>query len=265
MRGHLGAVGAQQVQSLRQVVLALGVVGREPRQRAEQRGSVEHVYAGVDLANPQLLVGGVARLLGLHDARHRPVGIAHDASVAAGIVEHRRGHRDRGPAARVSFDQVADRLSADQGDVAAEDHDGRIGVDLLGGRAHGAAGAVGLGLHGQLDSVGQDCRERAGGRVHHDDALGAGGQSRAHRPQHHRNAAQVVQHLGRGRAHARALPGGKDQDGGGGHRHDSIALAVEPWTAHIDMLIQTYGGTRGGVLGAHWGAGIRTPILRTKT
>ena len=33
---------------------------------------------------------------------------------------------------------------------------------------------------------GSTSRERAGGRVDHDDTLGTGAQSRAHRPQHHR-------------------------------------------------------------------------------
>ena len=47
---------------------------------------------------------------------------------------------------------------------------------------------------------------------------------RAHRPQHHRQAAQLVQHLRRARAHARALARGEDQDGGSAHRRDASPL-----------------------------------------
>ena len=72
-------------------------------------------------------------------------------------------------------------------------------------------------------------------------ALGAGLQGCAHRPQHHRDPAQLVQDLRQLRAHARALARSEDQDDGCTHCRDAIRHAPS------------------------WGAGIRTPILRTKT
>ncbi len=212
---HERAAQAQQVERLRQVVLALSVLGGESRQHTEQRRAVEHVYAGVDLADLQLGVACVAGLLGLDDARDRPAGVAHDPAVAARVLEHGGGHRGGGAAVGVRLYELGDRVGADERNVAAEHDRRRAGLDQIGGRAHRPAGPVRALLHGQLDSLGQHVGKRPRRRIDHHDAPRAGRERGAHRPQHHRDAAQLVQNLRRGRAHTRTLACGQDQDGRG--------------------------------------------------
>src|SRR6185437_13454503 len=121
--------------------------------------------------------------------------------------------------ARMRFDEFGDRLGVDEWNVTAEDDHGRGGINVLRGGSYGAAGAIGLWLYGKLYLLRQDLSQRMRGRVHHDDAIGTGSQCGPYGPHHHRNATQVMQHLGRGRAHTRALSCGEDQEGrGGGHR-----------------------------------------------
>ena len=116
------SVGAQEIEHLRQIQLALGVVGAQAWQRALQRARVEGEDAGVDLSDLELLGARVAVRLGLHDALHRAVGAAHDPAVAGGIVEHRRHHRGGRAALRVHLGQAADRLRADERHIPAEHH-----------------------------------------------------------------------------------------------------------------------------------------------
>ena len=212
VRGDLRAVGAKQVERLRQVVLALRVVGAQSPQHVEQRGAVEDIDAGVDLADLELCGTRVARCLGLHDLRDGALRVTHHAPVAARIREHRRGHRRRRPAGLVRRDQLGDRLGADQRYVAAQYHDGRACVDRLGRGDHRAAGAVGLWLHDQLDTIRQDRGERPRRRIDDHDARRARAQSGAHRPQAHRQPAELVQHLRYLRAHPRPLARSEDHD-----------------------------------------------------
>ena len=67
-----------------QVVLALRVLRLQLPQDLQQRGHLEGVEAGVDLAHPGL-VGG--RVLGLHDGAHAARLVAQHPPVRAGIVE----------------------------------------------------------------------------------------------------------------------------------------------------------------------------------
>ncbi len=202
VRGDGAAVGADQIERLGQVQLALGVLGAQPRQRLAQGMRREHVHASVHLAYQQLLGRGVAVGLRLYDRHDGSVAVAHHAPVAAGIVEQGARHRRACAAALVRIDELCDRLGADERDVAAEDHHRSVAiaaerVERREARHDGAAGAVGLGLDREPDALGQHPLERALGRVYDDDLPGAGGEGGAHGPQHHRQTAQLVQHLRR--------------------------------------------------------------------
>jgi hypothetical protein len=113
----------------------------------------------------------------------------------------------------VGGQQRRDDLGVDQRVIAREDDDG-LGVahDVVRG-AHGAAGAVGLGLDDRLGAVGQARREVAIGGDDHRDPPGAGIARRENRPGDHRPAAHRVQHLGQRRVHPGALARSHDQDG----------------------------------------------------
>ncbi len=214
VRGHALAVGAQQVQGLWEIQLALGVVRGQPRQGTQQRGAVEDVDAGVDLANLKLGGGGVPGRLGLDHALDGALRVAHHTPVAAGIVEQGGGHRRGGPRLFVGDDEPGDGPSIDERDIAAENHDGVLTVEQVDRGAYGAAGPVGDGLDDQLDPRGQHGLKRPGGSVDDYDLAGPGLQRGLHGPEQHRPPAQLVQDLGRRRAHAGSLAGGEDQDGG---------------------------------------------------
>ncbi len=88
---------------------ALSVPSRGSARRSAPRG--EHEDARVDLADLALgLRSSRPSRLGLDHARRRAVGVAHDAPVAARVLEHRRRHRRRRAAARVRLEQLGDRL-----------------------------------------------------------------------------------------------------------------------------------------------------------
>ena len=171
------------------------------------------------LISPIARIVGVdaRRVLGLDDALDVAVGVADDAAVGAGVVELDGHHGRAGVGGAVRLEQRGDDLGVDQRVVAGEDDDG-VGVadDVVRG-AHGAAGAVGLGLDDGLGALGQARGEVAVGRDDHDDALGAGLARGEHRPGDHRPPADGMQHLRQRRVHPRALARGHDQDGGPAH------------------------------------------------
>ncbi len=168
-----------QVQRLRQVQLALGVVGAQPRQRRAQRLSGEHVDARVDLLDLELLRRRVAVGLGLDDALHVAAGVAHHASIAAGVGEDRGRHRRAGAAVGVRAHEPLDRLGADERHVAAE-HDHRsVGARPAASSSATAAATappvpLATRLHRELDALGQQALQGALGRVDDDDVAGAG-------------------------------------------------------------------------------------------
>ena len=152
---------------------------------------------------------------------------AHDAPVAGRVLELHRRHRRRRAALLVRPREPGDRLGGDQRHIAVE-HEHRVaGADVPGGRAHGVAGAVGLLLHGELDTVGQPALEPAPRAVHDHDPPCPGLLRGPDRPADHRPPADRVQDLRRVGAHARALARGEDQHGGSGHaEHRSIGHAA---------------------------------------
>ena len=172
---------------------------------------------GVDLAMAAGL-GGVTVGLGIHHGLARAVGRAHDAAVPGGVVQHRGDHRGGTAVAGVGGDEVADGLGGHERHVAAQDDHGRIGVDVPGGRAHGTAGAVGHGLHGEQHAVGEMALQRAIGAADDDHPGGAGLQGGCHGPADHRPSADLVEHLRGARTHPGSLScGHHDDDGGDAH------------------------------------------------
>ena len=176
MRGDRLSVAAQQVERLRQVQLALRVIGTQTRQRLAQRARLKRVDSGVDLADLQVRGARVAVALGLHDAQHRAGVVAHDASVAARVLDDARDHRRRRAAALVRRDQALDRLGAEQRHVAAQHDDRPLAaarrdrVDVLHRRSYGPARAVGHRLNRQFDALRQHMLERPRRRVDDDHA-----------------------------------------------------------------------------------------------
>ena len=106
--------------------------------RAQQLG-VEGVDAGVDLADRPLRLVGV---LLLDDAEHRAVGVAQHPAVAGRVVDGGGHDGDRGAAARVPADQVAQGGGLQQGYVAVRHQDGAADLgDRVERALDGPAGA----------------------------------------------------------------------------------------------------------------------------
>ena len=103
MCGDSPTVRADQIECLRQVQLALGVVVAQPRQRRTERVVREHVHAGVHLADLQLLGCRVPVGLGLDHTLDHAVLVAHHPPIPARIVEHRARHRRLRAALRVGL------------------------------------------------------------------------------------------------------------------------------------------------------------------
>ena len=91
-------LGAQLRERLREVQLALGVVGLQARQDRRQGLRVEGVDAGVHLTDLELGGRGVLAVLRLDDPFHEAGRVAHDAPVARRVLEHRGDHRGGRPA-----------------------------------------------------------------------------------------------------------------------------------------------------------------------
>ncbi len=223
MRPHGPAGRAQRGQDVREVRLALGGARRERLQGGEQRAGVEQVQARVDLADRHLRLGGVAGHLRLDHAVHAAAGVPHHAAVAARVGELHR--RDRRPRVAVTGDQRLDRLGGEQRHVAVDDERRCARIDQAGGGHDGAAGAVGLGLHGDLDALGQVRREPPVRVVDDDHARGAGLLGGLDRPQKHRPSADRVQDLGQGGAHPGALARREDDHCGCRHRGEIVVSA----------------------------------------
>ena len=184
-----GGRAVDQLQDLRKVQLALGVVGRELGQGVPEGLRVKAEDPGVDLVDRELLVGGIAGALGLDDALDGAVAVADHTAVAGRVVEDRGEHRRAGG---VGVHERGDRLGGDERHVAGQDDDGAGAVDLGCGGSDGAAGAVGLRLDRDVDVVGEDLLGRRVGRVDHHDVLCAGLLRGDDRPQNHRPPAQIV-------------------------------------------------------------------------
>ena len=221
-------VGAQQRQHVGQVELALRVVGRRAPQRLEQVAARERVDAGVDLADRLLLGRRVAGRLGLHhalDAARRRRGRRGRSRAGRRAPSSPSWPPRRSPRGRA---RAPDRLGGDQRHVAVEHEHRVVGVDVVGRRADGVAGAVGLLLDRHLDVLGQRVGERALRPVDDDDPAGAGLARGGDRPLDHR-AARTAGAAPSGPSERIRVPSpaARISDGGSGHAgHRSIGLAL---------------------------------------
>ncbi|OEI69381.1 hypothetical protein Cus16_1225 [Curtobacterium sp. ER1/6] len=228
------------------VLLALGVRGGERRQHGAQVRHVEGVDAGVVLGDGAL---GVRRVLVLDDADEGAGGVADDAAETGGVVGDRAHERDG--VAGVGVQERAERHRVEQRDVAGEHHDGA--VEVVGQRLDRdldrSSGA------GDLVLVDDDRVGRALGDLVRDalplvpdDDGEVLGLERGGRPQHVREEGQAgepVQHLRGGRLHARALPGGEDDDGDALVGHAPILAQALPSGARPARTRRTHSAVSG--------------------
>ena len=229
--------GAQHLDRVGQVVLALRVLGAQPAQRGREQVAPEAVDRRVDLVDLELLGVGVGVL---DDAGDPVVLVADDAAVA------RSGRRAcavstvaAASCIRCSVASIAIVSARTQRVVAGQHEDVVFGVEIVERRverdAHRVAGAA---LHALLDELDRHLGdelllERLGdplGAVADDDhdplerQLG----QRVDDVQHHRAPAQRVQHLRRAGAHARALAGGEHDGGEGSVLAHARAIGSRP-------------------------------------
>ena len=136
-RDHLVPGGAQHLDRVGQVVLALRVLGAQAPERGREQVAAEAVDRRVDLVDLALLDVGVGVL---DDAGHPVVLVADHAAVAGrvggGHGEHRRG----GVLHSVLGGQHRDRLGAQQRVVARQHEDVVFGVEVVEG-AQNACGS----------------------------------------------------------------------------------------------------------------------------
>ena len=209
------AVLAGQAHGVGEVVLALGVVVGDPRQRRDQELGVEGEDPGVDLVDLALLGRGV---LLLHDRLDVTLLVAHHAAVA---------ERARHPAAEdahgalgglVLLGEGLEGLPLQQRGVAGSDDDGAGGrTASLHRDAYGVAGALLRLLHRQHRAGQQlgDVRPDLLALVA-DDRDDAGRLDGLHGAEHvadHGAPGDRVQHLHGLRLHAGAAAGGEHDDG----------------------------------------------------
>ena len=219
---HPLAVAARDRDDVGDVELALRVVGRQALERVAQRLGLEGVDAGVELADPQLVLGGV---LLLHDPGDRPRRAAQDPAVAGRVVEVAGQQRDGVGLGVMDGDEVGERLAGEQRGVAVRHDDGALQARQVGeGALDGVAGAQLLLLHDRA-RLGRDVGEVGDDLVAAvaDDDDEMGGLQRAGSSDgvvDQGPATDRVQDLRDRRLHPGALAGSEDDHGGrssGGH------------------------------------------------
>ena len=201
---------ARETDNVREVIFALGVVVADLRQKLRQRFGFDSDDAGIAEGDLQLLR---ARIFRFDDRFKRPVRAELQTTVGARRVRAEAENGDAG--ARVDF--VCERAHG------LRLHQRRVGVE----HEHGAAGALQRGhrLHHRIARAARRRlhRDRRVGprgagaladfrRVIADDDAEPRRRQRRGGGEHvlqHRPAGDRVQHLGRFRAHARALAGGE--------------------------------------------------------
>ncbi len=196
-----------------EVVLALRVLGAEPAQRGREQPAPEAVDRRVDLVDGEFVGVGVGLL---DDAVDPPLGVAHDPAVAGGIVDPGGEQRRGGVGAAVLGGQLREGLGPQQGRVAHHDDQVVLEVEVVGeGAERDAGGVAGAALALLLDELDRDVAGELllqglghvlrGMTDHHHDAFERQQLQRVEHVQQHRTAAERVQHLGGGGAHAGAL------------------------------------------------------------
>ena len=177
-------------------------------------------------------------VLGLDDPLDVAVGVADDRGrrrrgrrARPSSPSPRRRRRGGSRAGRRSISAETSGWSPERTTTVSESR------DQVERGAHGAAGAVGLRLdrRSRCRRAGPAERSRSGETITRDPP-GAGLARGEHRPGDHRPPADRVQDLRQRGAHARALAGGHDQDGGPAHPRNrsaraARALSIEAVTA----------------------------------
>ncbi len=186
---------------------------------------VERVDARVRLGDGQLFG---RRVLVLDDPDERTVSVTHDPSEAGRVRGDRTDEGRPVAAAGVRVDEQAERRRIEQRDVAGEHHDGtvEVGGERLDGDLDRATGTGDVVLVDD-DGVGRALGDLRRDEVtlvpdDHRDVFRPEGRRRPQDVGDERQPGEPVQHLGGGRLHARALPGGEDDDGDALVGHGSI-------------------------------------------
>ena len=154
-----------------------------------------------------VLISAILQLLGrrvflLDDARHLAVLIAHDAAVAAGIVERDGEHAVAASARAVG--QRLQRAGARERHVAVQHQRGHGRIEQRQRLLHRVAGAELLLLHGELDVRRRYCLPHGFGAMtdHHDQTCGLERACSVDDMSEERPAGQGMEHLGKRGPHA---------------------------------------------------------------
>ena len=203
---------------VRQVILALIVVGPDLGERRPQTPRVEAVDARVDLGDLLLVVGRIA----LFDDARDPPALTEDSPVPLRPVHDGRQHR-RGRSRRlVVAHETPEGLARKQRHVTRE-HQRRAGAARRPRLQDGVARAEPLALLDERDRVARGRAHALGIRADdHDEPVG----DHARRPEDVPDqgaATERVEHLGLPRAHPLGVAGGEDDGGQSVHLTHSIA------------------------------------------
>ena len=217
VRAHPETAPAGDGDDVREVLLALRVVGAHLGEGFAQDRRVERVEATVDLADRALLLVGV---LLLDDRDDRALRVTDDAAVARGVLERRRDDGDGTAGRVVRRDESLERGARQQRHVAVGDDDGagEVAGQRLERALHGAPCPLDVVLVGD-DRLRVDLRHVLGDAVAlvaHDDGevVRARAPGRPDRVGHETAASDRVEDLGGRGLHACALTGGEDDHGG---------------------------------------------------
>ncbi len=198
------AVLDEEADRVGDVELALRVVRLQTLDRAPERVGAEHVDAGVDLADGELVV---CRVPGLDDSGEA-VALSDDPSVRAWVRRLEGENRCGSVRVAVLGEERVEDLRAQRGHVAVEDE--HVALETVEGRARRAnrvAGTEWRLLHGDRDAL--ECVARVG-RRDDDDRVGAGTGGRGGHPVDHAPAEQRMQVLRRCGVHPRTEATGHD-------------------------------------------------------
>ena len=210
------------VEDVGEVLLALCIVGAQVRQAVAQDGGVENVDAGVDLADQELFVRGVAVL---DDSGDLSAG-AHDPPVARRILHLRGQHRDCVALGAMDGDEPTEGFAREQWHISVRDHhlplevrqlpqsagDRMPGAQLLLLNRRGHVLAQRLEVFQDLDAL----------MPHHDhEVMWVECRGRRDGVAEHRLATQLMEQFGTTRLHPCSTTGGQDDD-----RCDGSQIAV---------------------------------------
>ena len=193
-----------------EVIFALGVLVADGVEQGERMAAGNRHQPAIAEADLLLGLGGVLFLADGHELAAR----LDEPAVAGWIVRTEADNHDRSTLGKLPAGREQ-RLGLDQRRIAEHDEDVVIAArDRRAGREHGMAGAEALFLDEDF-RCGVEARGRLAdlvGAVADDqrDIRAAGRLRRRRDMRDHRQTGDLVQHLGLGALHARALAGGKD-------------------------------------------------------